>query len=122
MSKPVLGLLLGALLGCLDGVSAFAYPGVATMMTSIIIGSTFKGLITGLATGYFATKFRSLPLGMLFGLLIGFALSFAVAAISPDPEGRYYYPQIILPGSALGAVVGYACWRFGRAPIKNATA
>jgi len=122
MSKPLLGLLLGALLGCLDGLSAFAYPGVATMMTSIILGSTFKGLMTGLATGYFASKFRSLPLGMLAGLLVGFGLSFLVAAYSPDPEGRYYYPQIILPGSALGAVVGYACWRFGRMPIKNATA
>ena len=122
MSKPLLGLLLGAVLGCLDGVSAFAYPGVATMMTSIILGSTFKGLLTGLATGYFATKFRSLPLGMFFGLLIGFGLSFAVAASSPDPAGRYYYPQIILPGSALGAVVGYAVWRYGRGPIAKATA
>jgi len=54
MSKPLLGLLLGAALGLLDGLGAFAYPGVATMMTSIIIGSTFKGLITGLATGFFA--------------------------------------------------------------------
>ncbi|HKQ97922.1 MAG TPA: hypothetical protein VJV75_08610 [Candidatus Polarisedimenticolia bacterium] len=122
MSKPILGLLLGAALGMLDGLSAFAYPGVATMMTSIIIGSTFKGLITGFATGYFATKLKSLPLGMLVGLLIGFALSYWVAANSPDPDGRYYYPQIILPGSAVGAIVGYACWRYGRAPVAKATA
>lgn len=121
MSKPLLGMLVGAVLGLIDGLSAFAYPGVATMMTSIILGSTFKGLLTGVATGYFATKLKSLPLGMLVGLLIGFALSYAVAATSPDPEGRYYYPQIILPGSAVGAIVGYACWRFGRAPIKTAT-
>ena len=121
MSKPLLGMLVGAVLGLIDGLSAFAYPGVATMMTSIILGSTFKGLITGVATGYFATKLKSLPLGMLVGLLIGFALSYWVAANSPDPEGRYYYPQIILPGSAVGAIVGYACWRYGRAPIKTAT-
>lgn len=122
MSKPLLGLLLGAALGLLDGLSAFAYPGVATMMTSIIIGSTFKGVLTGLATGYFAGKLKSLPLGMLVGLLIGFALSYAVAANSPDPDGRYYYPQIILPGSAVGAIVGYACWRYGRGPATKATA
>ena len=120
MSKPVLGMLLGALLGFLDGVGAYAYPGVATMMTSIIIGSTFKGVITGLAAGYFSARFRSLPLGMLGGLLVGLLLSYLVASISPDPEGRYYYLPIMLPGSALGAIVGYATWKFGRPARRSA--
>ena len=114
MSKPVLGMVLGAVLGLLDGLGAFAYPGVATMMTSIIIGSTFKGLLTGLATGFLASRLRSLPLGVLFGLAFGLALSWAVAANSPDPQGRYYYLQIMLPGSILGGIVGYATYRFGR--------
>jgi len=121
MSKPVLGLVLGALLGLLDGLGAFAYPGVGPMMTSIIIGSTFKGLLTGLATGFFASRLRSLPLGILFGLAFGFALSWAVAATSPDPQGRYYYFEIMLPGSLLGAIVGYATYRFGRAPKGGAS-
>jgi len=119
MSKPLLGLLLGAALGLLDGLGAFAYPGVATMMTSIIIGSTFKGLITGLATGFFARRLNSLPLGILVGLGIGMVLSWAVAANSPDPAGRHYYLEIMLPGSILGGIVGYATYRFGRAPARD---
>jgi hypothetical protein len=118
MSKPVLGMLLGAVLGLLDGLGAFAYPGVESMMTGIIIGSTFKGLLTGLVAGFFARKLNSLPLGILIGLAAGFALSLAVAATSPDPEGRYYYWEIILPGSLLGAIVGYATYRFGRPGAK----
>jgi len=119
MSKPVLGMLIGAVLGLIDGLSAYAYPGVASMMTGIIIGSTGKGLITGLATGFFANRLRSLPLGIACGLAIGFVLSLLVAATSPDPEGRYYYLEIILPGSLVGAIVGYACYRFGRPPRQT---
>jgi len=121
MSKPVLGMLIGAILGLIDGLSAYAYPGVASMMTSIIIGSTFKGILTGVATGFFAGRLRSLPLGVAAGLAIGFVLSLLVAAISPDPQGRYYYFEIILPGSLVGAIVGYACYRFGRAPRQRTT-
>jgi hypothetical protein len=116
MSKPVLGLVLGAALGLLDGLGAFAYPEVATMMRSIIIGSTFKGLVTGVLTGFLAGKLRSLALGILCGLGVGFLLSWAVASISPDPAGNYHYFEIMLPGSILGAIVGYATYRFGRAP------
>jgi LytS/YehU family sensor histidine kinase len=119
MSKPVLGMLVGAILGLIDGLSAFAYPGVASMMTGIIIGSTFKGILTGVLAGFFASRLRSLPLGILAGLLAGLVLSLLVAATSPDPEGRYYYWEIVLPGSLVGAIVGYACYRFGRAPVKR---
>ena len=122
MSKPLLGLVLGAALGLLDGLGAFMYPGVRSMMLSIIIGSTFKGLVTGFATGYFQSRLRSLPLGILFGLTVGLALSYAVAAMSPDLEGRYYYLEIMLPGSTLGAIVGYATHRFGRMPQRRESA
>jgi len=116
MSKPVLGMILGAALGLLDGLSAFAYPQVASQMTGIIIGSTFKGFITGVLTGYAATRLRSLPLGLLTGLVVGLFLSFVVAAL-PQPSGQHYYVQIMLPGGALGAIVGYATWRFGRGAL-----
>jgi len=122
MSKPVLGLILGAALGLLDGLGAFAYPEVATIMTSIIIGSTFKGLLTGVITGFLAGKLRSLTLGILCGLGVGFLLSWGTAAMSPDPAGNYHYAAIMLPGSILGAIVGYATYRFGRASRRAASA
>ena len=115
MNKPLLGLLVGAVLGCIDGASAWFYgPEVQEQIQTIVIGSTFKGFITGLLAGFFARKVSSLPLGIFFGLAVGLALSYAVAAM-PDKYGKHYYWEIMLPGSALGAIVGFATQRYGRA-------
>lgn len=123
MSKPVLGLALGAILGLVDGASAYIYPypDVREMIVGIIIGSTVKGLLTGIAAGYFATKLRSLPLGIVFGLAVGLALSWLVAWGGGDPNVPHYYWEIMLPGSALGAIVGFATQRYGL-ESKRATA
>ena len=34
----------------------------------------------------------------------------------PEPSGERYYREIVLPGSVLGVMVGYATQRYGRAP------
>jgi len=122
MSKPVLGLVLGALLGLIDGSAAYLYPypDVKAAIVGIIIGSTFKGLLTGVLAGVFAQRLRSLPMGILFGLVVGLALSYLVAAM-PSPEDKHYYFEIMLPGTALGAVVGFATQRFGRPPLSGRT-
>ena len=44
---------------------------------------------------------------MVFGLPVGMFLAFLVAAM-PHPSGKHYYFEIMLPGSILGAVVGFA--------------
>lgn len=123
MSKPVLGLALGAVLGLVDGASAYIYPypDVREAIVGIIIGSTFKGLVTGFLAGYFATRLRSLPLGILFGFAVGLVLSWLVAWGGGDPEVPHYYVEIMLPGSALGAIVGFATQRYGL-ERKRATA
>lgn len=110
MSKILLGLLLGAALGLIDGASAYAYPypDVRAQIGMIIVSSTLKGLLTGVLAGFLATKLRSLPLGIGFGALVGLILSWLVAI----PSG--YYWEIMLPGSVLGAVVGFATQRYGR--------
>jgi len=114
MSKVVLGLLLGAVLGAIDGACAGFYDAVPKdQLMGIVYGSTFKGLLTGLAAGFFARKWRSLGLGILVGVVVGFVLSFAVASM-PMPDGTHFYVEIILPGMALGAVVGFATQRYGR--------
>ncbi len=115
MNKPVFGLLLGGFLGIFDGLSAWFTPEVRVALLGIVIGSTVKGVITGISIGYFAKKVRSLPLGILFGLAVGMFLAFLVAAM-PQPSGKHYYFEIMLPGSILGAVVGFATQRYKAEP------
>jgi len=115
MSKPVLGLALGGVLGIFDGLTAWFTPAVRDQMAGIVVGSTIKGLIAGIAIGFFAKKFNSLPLGIVFGLAVGFLLAFLVAFLQKD-----HYFAIILPGSILGLVVGFATQRYGK-PIAQAS-
>ena len=82
MSKPSLGLLLGAILGFVDGASAYLYPypDVREAIIIIVVMSTLKGLITGVVAGWVATKWQSLPLGILVGLPLSFAAAGAIRA------------------------------------------
>jgi hypothetical protein len=113
MNKIVLGLVVGGILGIFDGLSAWFTPAVRAQLMGIVIGSTVKGLIAGILIGYFAKKVNSLPLGLLFGLGIGLLLAYAVAAM-PNPGGKHYYFEIMLPGGIVGMIVGYATQRFGQ--------
>jgi hypothetical protein len=108
MNKVLLGLLLGAILGAIDGLSSWFTPAVRAQLAGIVIGSTVKGIIAGVAIGFFARKVHSLALGILFGLAVGFILAFIVAQLQHG-----YYFEIILPGSIVGIIVGYATQRYG---------
>src|SRR5260370_41696427 len=88
MNKPVYGLLLGGVLGILDGLSAWFYPEVRTQLMGIVIGSTFKGLITGVCIGYFAKKVNSLGLGILFGLAGGIFSAFLLPTVTITVSSR----------------------------------
>ena len=113
MSKPVLGLVLGGILGVLDGLSALiSAPETAPIIMSIVAGSTFKGLAVGLIVGYIAKKKQSLAVGLLAGLAFGAFTAWLVTLSEP------YFWEIILPGSVLGVIVGYATQRYGRAPVS----
>src|SRR5882762_5980713 len=107
MSKPVVGILLGAVLGAFDGLTAWFTPAVRDQLVGIVISSTFKGIIVGIAIGFFAKKFHSLPLGIVFGLAVGAFLAFLVAL------KHGYSFQIILPGSIVGLIVGFATQKYG---------
>jgi len=108
MNKLVLGILLGGILGIFDGLTAWFTPEVRAHILEIVIGSTMKGLITGIAIGFFARKVHSLPLGIVFGLAVGLVLAFLVAHM----QGKYYF-EIMLPGGILGIIVGYATQKHG---------
>jgi predicted membrane protein len=47
----------------------------------------------------------------VFGLAIGFVLALIVAILQGD-----HYFEIILPGSIVGLIVGYATQRYGSQP------
>jgi hypothetical protein len=119
MSKPLLGVVLGAILGALDGLTALlSGPEVAPQIVAIVIGSTIKGIVAGVIIGFVARRYHSLPLGILIGGLVGLVLAFAVAAM-PDPSGKHYYLEIMVPGTLVGLILGYATQKFGRRPQSH---
>ena len=115
MKKMLCGMLLGGFLGIFDGLTAWFTPEVRAELVGIVIGSTIKGLLAGIAIGLFARKVQSLALGTLFGLGVGLFLAYLVAAM----QGKYYF-EIMLPGGILGLVVGVATQKFPQAPAKEA--
>ena len=116
MSKPMLGLVLGGILGIFDGLSALVSapndPAVKAGIVGIVFGSTIKGLITGVLIGWFAKRTQSLGLAIGFGLSVGVALAFLVCLLQKLGGQPPYYWQIMLPGGILGVIVGYATFTF----------
>jgi hypothetical protein len=107
VSKPVIGIIAGGVLGVLDGLSAWFSPEARPMMLRIIAGSTIKGVITGWLAGVIANRTQSVPIGVIAGMFIGFVLSALAAAGQGD-----HYLEIILPGMLVGAITGFVTQRF----------
>ena len=118
MTKPMLGLVLGGVLGVFDGLSALVSapndPAVKAGIVGIVIGSTVKGILTGVLIGWFAKRTQSLGTAIVFGLAVGLALAFCVSLAQKLSGQPAYYWQIMLPGGILGVIVGYATFTQGR--------
>lgn len=115
MNKILVGLVVGAGLGALDGLTAWFTPDVRAQIATIVMGSTFKGLLAGLLIGVFARKVASVPATLVFGAAVGLVLAYGVASL----QGKYYF-EIMLPGSIVGLLTGYATQRYGRGPRAEA--
>lgn len=115
MSKPVIGLVTGGVLGVVDGLSAWFSPEARPVMWPILLGSTVKGVITGLLAGVIAIRKRSVPVGIAAGVIIGLVLS-TIAAIG---QGDHYL-EIILPGMLVGAITGFVTHRYSPAGARLA--
>ena len=100
--------MLGGILGVFDGLTAWFTPAVRDQMTGIVISSTIKGILAGVAIGFFAKKFHSLPIGILFGIVVGAVLAYLAARMA----GGYYF-EIMLPGTIVGLIVGFATQKYG---------
>jgi len=103
MGKFWFAVVVGAALGVLDGLTAWFTPEARAELAGIVVGSTIKGAIAGAIAGWFAKKVNSLPLGILVGLAAGLLLAWGVAL---REQGHYF--AIMLPGSLVGAIAGYA--------------
>jgi len=108
MNKIALGVIAGLLLGLLDGLSAFLVPEAADMMFEIIVGSTVKGLLTGLFIGMFGFKIKTLTGNIILGAFVGLLFSI-LAALSTGT-----YLQIIIPGVIIGILLGLIVKKWGR--------
>ena len=111
MNRIAVGLLVGGALGILDGLSAWFTPEVRPAIIGIVIGSTIKGLIAGAIIGAFARKVNHLGATLAFGTFVGALLALFIALM----QGSHYL-EIILPGSLVGLLTGFATVRYGRAP------
>jgi len=108
MNKVILGIVLGGILGVFDGLTALiSAPETAPEIVGIVLGSTVKGLVAGLLIGWFARKVQNVWLGLAFGLVVGAFLAWLVTLGGP------YLWEIVIPGSIVGLIVGFATQRFG---------
>src|SRR5467141_2718653 len=78
LTKPMLGLTVGGVLGLLDGLSGFFEPALKPVMGSVITFSLLKGLLAGITTGYVSERVHSMVLGILAGIGIAGMLSLLV--------------------------------------------
>lgn len=116
MKKPVFAMLLGGFLGIFDGLSALiSAPQEAPNIVGIVIGSTFKGLIAGLIIGLVAQRTQSLPVIVTVGVAVSAFFAYLVTIGSP------YLWEIVLPGSIVGLIVGFATARY-RGLVRSSTA
>lgn len=116
MKKPVFAMLLGGVLGAFDGLSALiSAPQEAPNIVGIVIGSTVKGLVAGLIIGFVAQRTQSLLTVVLVGLVVSAFFAWLVTLGGP------YFWEIILPGSIVGLIVGFATARY-RGPVRSSTA
>lgn len=119
MNKIVVGLVAGAVLGAVDGGTAWFYPEARPLIASILMGSTFKGMVVGALSGWFARRVQSTGWGIAVGAALGLLFAFLVAA-SNTVNGRHAYLEIMLPGFVVGIIIGFLTQRVGSAAPARA--
>lgn len=120
MSKLLIGILAGAVLGAVDGLSALIDGVKGDAFTGVILGSSFKGLFGGLVAGLVAMKTTKHVPVFVAALIVAAGFSHFVgmtATLDGTPTGeKVNYWRIMLPGLAVGLITGYAIVRYGRRP------
>ena len=118
MSKPVFAMLLGGILGVFDGLTALISggPEIPSQIGMIVAGSTFKGVVAGLIVGLVARKTQSAAVLISVGLVVGALFAYLVTIGTP------YFWEIVLPGSIVGLIVGFATAKYRGPAVRSSTA
>ena len=114
-NKIVLGLVLGGILGILDGLTSWFTPAVRNQLLGIVFGSTFKGIIAGDSDRRVCPQSKLAcsrhcfwpGRGSIPGLDHRTSCSMDITF------------QIMLPGAMVGLIVGYATQKYGAAPTSQ---
>jgi hypothetical protein len=117
MKKPVFAMLLGGFLGVFDGLTALVTggPEIPSQIGVIVAGSTFKGVVAGLIIGLVAQRTQSLAVIVGVGVAVAALFAYLVTIGTP------YLWEIVLPGSIVGLIVGFATAKY-RGPVRSSTA
>jgi membrane protease YdiL (CAAX protease family) len=73
-----------------------------------------KGLVAGLVIGFISRKLDNLALGIVAGLVVAALLALPFAMAVDPATGKRYFWEIMIPGSMVGLIVGYATQKYGR--------
>jgi len=121
MNKILVGLVFGIILGAVDGATAWFYPETRPVITGILIGSSFKGMLVGLFSGWFARRVQSTGWGIVVGSSLGLLFAFIVAVMDAS-KGKSHYLEIMLPGFVVGAIIGFLTQKMGTPAVVKSGA
>jgi hypothetical protein len=112
MKKIAYAVILGAILGAVDGLSAAYEFGFGHKVLTIAGLSSIKSLVVGLIVGITACYVRNKGVIIVIGTILALAFAY-LAAAQPDPDtGEKYYAHIMGTGGLVGLIVGYATAKF----------
>jgi len=120
MNKILVGLIFGAVLGLVDGSTAWFTPEARSGIGGILIGSSIKGMLVGVLCGWFARKVQSTTWGIVLGAALGLFFAWIIAAM--EPAGHHHYLEIMLPGFVVGLIIGFLTQRMGAPASQRQTA
>lgn len=120
MPKPILGIILGAAFGFIDGLTSYFTP-EGQRVLEIATWSGAKGLIVGLIVGVYARRVDSVKKGVIVAIGVALFLSFLVSLGNYLGEGKGYWLEIMVPGIISGAIIGYLIQKLGARPRVAST-
>jgi hypothetical protein len=105
--RVTVALLIGAVIGALDGVGIFWVP-EEPYKVEIFLGATLKGLLVGLITALSLNAESHWWQGLVYGLLYGFAFALVVFLAKgglKSKDAPFVVPFGIVAGAATGLLV-----------------